>query len=299
MNMDTTIRLTNSKNIITKSDLPVCDYSANPYVGCAHGCMYCYASFMKRFTGHDDQWGSFVDVKTWPAIKDAARYDGKEIFLSSVTDPYQPAEGIYKRTRTLLEQLKGSGARLSISTKSDLVLRDLDLIKTFPGARVAWLVNTLDETFRADMDRASSIAARLNAMRIFHEEGVHTTCFISPIFPGITDVTAIIERVKGIADLVWLEDLNLRGSYRATVMDYISNRHPGLVPLYQEIYNKKDRTYWKELDATVATNAGNEGLEYVRASDSPTPPAKPPRLVNFFCHSQVKKSARMAENKTK
>lgn len=182
------IRETYTQNVINKSNLPVCDYALNPYVGCAHGCKYCYACFMKRFTGHDEPWGEFLDVKTWKPISEPCRYAGKEIFVGSVTDPYQPQEEIYCRTRAALEQLRGSGAKLSIATKSDLVLRDLELIKSFPDARVSWSVNTLNEEFRADMDDAVSIARRLAAMAAFHRAGVRTTCFISPIFPEITDV---------------------------------------------------------------------------------------------------------------
>ena len=72
-------------------------------------------------------------------------------------------------------------------------------------------VNALDERFRTDMDNAVSIERRLNAMRQVHEAGIRTVCFVSPIFPGITDMKAIIEKVKGYADLIWLENLNLRG----------------------------------------------------------------------------------------
>ena len=126
------------KNVMTKSNLPVADYSVNPYVGCTHGCKYCYASFMKRFTNHLEPWGSFVDVKYWPEIKNARKFAGKEAFIGSVTDPYQPCEEKFRRTRSLLEQLQGSGIRISIATRSDLVRRDLDLIRTFPGARVSW-----------------------------------------------------------------------------------------------------------------------------------------------------------------
>ena len=143
-------------NILSRSNLPVCEYSVNPYVGCTHGCKYCYASFMKRFTGHMEEWGTFLDVKNWPEIKNPERYAGKELFIGSVTDPYLPQEETYRRTRALLTQLQGSGAKISIATKSDLVLRDLDLIKTFPDARVSWSVNTLDESFRQDMDGAPS-----------------------------------------------------------------------------------------------------------------------------------------------
>lgn len=119
------------KTVITKSNLPVCDFSVNPYVGCTHACKYCYASFMKRFTGHFEPWGEFIDVKRWSEIKNPGKYCGKEFFIGSVTDPYNPQEAEYKRTRAFLEQMQGSGAKISIQTKSDLVLRDLDLIKTF------------------------------------------------------------------------------------------------------------------------------------------------------------------------
>ena len=130
--------------------LPVADYSVNPYIGCAHGCRYCYASFMKRFTGHTEPWGSFVDAKYWEPIRNPGKYRGKELFIGSVTDPYQPCEEKYGRTRALLEEMQGSGCSVSIATKSDLVLRDLDLIRTFPDARVSWSINTLDESFRKD-----------------------------------------------------------------------------------------------------------------------------------------------------
>ncbi len=98
-----------------------------------------------------------MDIKYWPEINKPGKYAGKEAFLCSVTDPYQPLEKKYGRTRALLEQLLDTGISFSISTKSDLILRDLDLIKQFPSAHVAWSINTLDENFRKEMDRAASI----------------------------------------------------------------------------------------------------------------------------------------------
>ena len=282
------INITPVKSILTKSNLPVSDYSANPYTGCAHACKYCYASFMKRFTSHTEDWGMFVDVKTWPGLMHPAKYKGREIFLSSVTDPYQPLEARYKRTRALLEELQGSGASLSIATKSDLVLRDIDLIKTFPDARVSWSINTLDEKFRAEMDCAVSIERRLEAMRIFHDAGIRTTCFISPIFPGITDPAAIIERAKGICNLVWLENLNLRGSFRHTILTWIHEHHPELDALYTDIYSKRNRTYWTELDEVIRSYAAREGLPYLRNDDTITHPFNaPPVIVNYFFHEEI------------
>ena len=281
------------KSVLTKSNLPVSDYSVNPYVGCTHACKYCYASFMKRFTNHPEEWGTFLDVKYWPEIKHPEKYAGKELFFGSVTDPYNPQEETYQRTRSLLEQLQGSGVRLSIQTKSDLVLRDLELIKTFPDARVGFSINTLDECFKDDMDKAVSIERRLEAMKTLHDAGIRTTCFISPIFPGITDCETIIDRVKGQCNLVWLENLNLRGSYKGMILQYIREKHPELTPLYEEIYTHGSRLYWETLDAKMRAYAERAVLPYVRNDDSMQRPFdSPPVIVNFFYHEEIKKSAR-------
>ena len=280
------------KSVLTKSNLPVSDYSVNPYVGCTHACKYCYASFMKRFTNHPEPWGEFLDVKHWPEMTNPEKYKGKELFIGSVTDPYNPQEEEYGRTRALLQQLKGSGVKISIQTKSDLVLRDMELIRTFPDARGGFSINTLDERFKDDMDNAVSIERRLEAMRQFHEAGIRTTCFISPIFPGITDVMAIIERVKDRCNLVWLENLNLRGNYKSVIMDYIRDKHSELLSLYEEIYLKNKRAYWEQLDAEVRAYAGENGLEYLRNDDTMKRPFDaPPVIVNFFYHEEIKKSA--------
>lgn len=287
------IQKTEVKSILSKSNLPVCEYSVNPYVGCTHGCRYCYASFMKRFTNHPEPWGTFLDVKYWPEIKNPRKYAGKELFIGSVTDPYLPQEEIYGRTRELLTQLQGSGAKISIATKSDLILRDLDLIKSFPDARVSWSVNTLDEEFKSDMDCAVSIERRLNAMEAFYRAGVRTTCFVSPIFPGITDVMSIIRRTRNQCNLIWLENLNLRGGYKTVIIDYIKDKYPQLLPLYQEIYTNGNRSYWEALDTKLKTFARESGLDYVTNDDSMQRPFDaPPVIVNYFYHEQIKKSAK-------
>ena len=280
------------KEIMTKTNLPVSDFAVNAYVGCYHACKYCYASFMKRFTNHPEPWGEFIDVKNWPAIKDRGQFRGKEAFFSSVTDPYQPYEARFKRTRMILEQLQGSGIRLSISTKSDLILRDLDLIKTFLGSRVSWSINTLDEEFRKEMDRAVSIERRLEAMRQFYEAGIETTCFISPIFPGITDVKAIIEQVKGQCNLVWLENLNLRGDYKGRILQWVHEHRPDLDDLYREIYTKGNRMYWSMLNDELRIYCENNGFRYVRNDDTVrSKHGELPVVCNYFYHETIVKSA--------
>ncbi len=281
------------KSVMTKTNLPVSDYAVNPYVGCSHACKYCYASFMKRFTNHPEPWGEFVDVKNWPDIKNPEKYAGKEAFFGSVTDCYQPCEAKYGRTRKLLEQLQGSGISISIATKSDLVLRDIDLIKTFPNSRVSFSINTLDEGFRKEMDRGAGIERRLAAMKELYDAGIQTTCFISPIFPGVTDVKAIIERAKKQCNLVWLENLNLRGEYRVRILGWIHEKHPELDGLYHEIYSKKSRDYWNALDQEIREYTAREEMPYLRDTDQHRSEfGEPPVVVNYFYHEEVKKSAK-------
>lgn len=290
---DIIIREIEVKSVITKTNIPVCDYAVNPYVGCTHACKYCYACFMKRFTNHPEPWGTFLDVKYWQEIRNPQKYAGKELFFGSVTDPYNPQEETYRRTRTLLEQLQGSGIKLSIQTKSDLVLRDLELIKAFPDARVGFSVNTLDEDFKNDMDATVSIERRLKAMKMLHDAGIRTTCFISPIFPGITDVEEIVNRVKDQCNLIWLENLNLRGgSYRGVIMAYIRDKYPSLLPLYEETYQHNSRLYWESLDTRLREYAKQNGFGYVRNDDTMQLPFDaPPVMVNYFYHEEVRKSA--------
>lgn len=286
------------KSIITKSNIPASEYAVNPYVGCAHACRYCYASFMKRFTNHPEPWGSFVDVKHWDAIKNKEKYRGKKFFLSSVTDPYQPIEKKVGNTRLFLEQMQGSGIRLSLSTKSDLILRDLDLLKTFPDVRVSFSINTLDENFRRQMDDGVSIERRLEAMKVLYDNHIRTTCFISPIFPGITDVESIIKRVEKQCNLVWLENLNLRGDYKAHILQWIHENHPELDMLYHDIYALKHRTYWNRLNEKIRDFTQAEGLWYLRDTDDYQAEfGEKPIVINYFYHEEIIPSAKREQQK--
>lgn len=280
-----------TKDIMTKSSLPVGGYSVNPYVGCTHACRYCYASFMKRFTGHTEEWGTFLDVKHWPEIKNPRKYAGQRVVIGSVTDGYNPQEEVFQNTRKLLEQLRGSGADILICTKSDLVVRDLDLLKELGQVTVSWSINTLDEAFKNDMDSAVSIERRLAAMKKVYDAGIRTVCFVSPVFPGITDFEAIFERVKDQCDLFWLENLNLRGGFKKTIMDYIAEKRPELVGLYDAIYNKKDRSYFEGLEARAEAMAKRYDCPFV---DNEMPygrvPQGHPVIVDYFYHEEIRGS---------
>lgn len=261
------------KDYITKSNLPVSDFVINPYIGCPHACKYCYASFMKRFTGHTEDWGAFVDVKQCDKPLNAKKLTGKSVFLSSVTDCYNQAEEKYGVTRKLLKQLVSIDCELGISTKSKLILRDLDLLKQCKHLKVSVSINTLDEEFKNDMDNASTIAQRLDTLRILHENGIYTTLFISPIFPGITDGIAIIEKAKDYVDEFWFENLNLRGSFKTTILAYINEKYAHLNDLYKMIYTKGDKSYWVDLADTLRTYCESNDIHY----------------TNYFYHEQLVK----------
>lgn len=288
------VRTIETKNILTKSNLPIADYSVNPYTGCTHGCKYCYARFMLRFTGHTEPWGEFLDIKNWEPIKNKKKYEGRSMVVGSVTDPYNSFEKKFKRTRKFLEEMSSTGMDLTIITKSDLVLRDIDILKKFDDPIVAISINTLDEEFRSDMDKAVPIERRLKALKVLHEEGIKVAAFISPIFPEITNIFEIMDKVNGFVDYIWLEDLNLRGTYRKEIMDYIKKKYPDKYPLYENIYNKKDRSYWIDLASEVEEYAKKMDYVYVVDEDSKDVLSEgKTAIINYFYHSEIKKSAKM------
>jgi len=259
------------KDLVTKSNLPASDYVINPYVGCPHGCRYCYACFMKRFTNHSEAWGSFIDIKRCDKPISKKKLQGKSVFLSSVTDCYNPFEEKYENTRKILEQLISIDCELNISTKSQLILRDIDLLKQCKNLKVSVSVNTLDEQFKSDMDRASSIGKRLETIETLHENGIYTVLFMSPIFPGITDYKEIIVKTHRFVDEYWFENLNLRGSYKQDILSYIKNAYPQLVELYDEIYVKGNMGFWNNLSVEIEEYCVEHSIKH----------------INYFYHKEL------------
>lgn len=274
------IKEINVNDYLTKSNLPASDYVINPYVGCSHGCKYCYASFMKRFTGHTEDWGTFVDVKKCDKKINLKKISKKNVFLSSVTDCYNHLEEEYKITRTILEQLVNSDCYLSISTKSKLILRDIDLLKQVKNLSVSMSINTLNEDFRKDMDNASTIKERLNTLKELHNNGIHTVLFMSPIFPYITEWKKIIEESKDYIDEYWFENLNLRGSYKTYILNYIKGKYPNYYDKYIDIYLKNNQDYWLNLANEIKSYCNKNYINY----------------INYFYHDELVKAKKENQN---
>lgn len=196
-----------ARSILSKSQ--VHDYVVNPYVGCGHGCRYCYAAFMKRFTGHREPWGEFVDIKVnAPELlaKEIGRKQRGRVWVSGVCDPYQAAERKYGLTRRCLEVLLEHQWPVSVQTKSALVLRDIEILEKFDDVEVGFSVTTADEKIRKLFEPgASSIRERIRALDALHAAGIRTYAMIAPILPG---AEGLIGKLPGKVDHILIDRLN-------------------------------------------------------------------------------------------
>jgi DNA repair photolyase len=200
-----------AKEIFTKSKLPGCDYVINQYVGCEHACSYCYARFISRWKKRGE-WGTWVEVKinAPELVKD--RFIPGIVFMSSISDPYQPIEKDLKLTRKILENMD-KNIRLSIQTKSDLVLRDIDLFKQFKNLDIGFTINSFEGEQKEDFEPNSSTnAERIAALKKLSKAGIKTYVFISPIIPGLIDLEKVIKDTKDYAQYFWFEMINMAGA---------------------------------------------------------------------------------------
>lgn len=240
--------------LCTPSKLPASDYVINPYVGCIHRCKYCYASFMGRFTGHTEVWGTYLEPKKYASYKLPKNLDKtKTILIGSVTDAYNPAEKKFNLMPEILKSLHECPAHIEILTKSDLILRDVSLIKEIPDIAVGISLSNLNESDNKVIEpNAASAEDRLKALKELHEHGIRTYLFIAPYLPGITSINSLYEASKGIVDYICVENLNLRGNYKQPMLDTISELHPNLLELWVDIYvRKKASEYWTEVEKEI------------------------------------------------
>lgn len=196
-----------SKSILSASK--VYPYVINPYTGCQHNCLYCYATFMKRFTAHREPWGQFVDVKVnAPDLlkKEITKKKPGKVWISGVCDPYQPLEAKYRLTRQCLEILAGNDWPVIVQTRSPLVLRDIDVIKKGRYFEVGCSVTTADDSIRRLFEPAAPpIKERVRALAELHQAGIRTYAMIAPMLPG---AEGLLEILTGKVDYVILDRMN-------------------------------------------------------------------------------------------
>src|SRR2546428_210827 len=173
-------------------------WSINPYRGCSHSCIFCYARRTHWFLDQDgvNGWGSRIFVKVnAPEVlrRELAHHSWtrEEVHLGTVTDPYQPAEGSYKISRQILEALLAAQTPVNIVTRSTMIVRDVDLLTRLaagPGAMVCFSIATMDAAVAREIEPdVPPPLRRLEALRSFAQAGVPVAVLLAPVIPGITD----------------------------------------------------------------------------------------------------------------
>lgn len=240
-------------SILNKSGIPGVDYALNPYTGCQHGCVYCYATFMKKYTNHPEPWGGFVDVKlNAPVVlaKELLRKKPGQVMLGTVTDAYQPLEKKYEVTRQCLELLTESDFPVSILTKSSLILRDLDLLKGRRHWDVGFTITTPEDKIRRAFEpHASSVEARLEALKELTKVGVNTWVFFGPVLPYFSDSEEEIDRLfskikQAGAKRVLIDAMNFRHDIWQRLQRFVSQNFPEALEYYQAAYH--DRSGYRQ-----------------------------------------------------
>lgn len=182
----------NVKKALSKSGLPDIDYALNPYMGCYHGCIYCYARIYTWDKEISSNWGEIVAVKKnlVEILDREVKYLRRGVVgVGTITDPYQPVEAKYKLTRKSIEKLLSHGFHVSIQTKNTLVLRDTDLLIRYRGrVDVGFTITSLnDRKTRIYEPRASPPSMRAYALKQLASKGIETWIFYGPVIPGFND----------------------------------------------------------------------------------------------------------------
>lgn len=201
------IREIYARTILSRSK--VFDYVVNPYIGCQHSCTYCYARFMKRFTGHKELWGEFVDAKiNAPDLlqREIGKMPPGRVWVSGVCDPYQPLEKTYELTKKCLEILIQHDWPITIQTKSSLVLRDMNLLRRTDKIEVGLSVTTGDEEVRRLFEPgAPPIKERIKALDELHLASIRTFAMIAPMLPK---AEVLATALRGKVDYVLIDRMN-------------------------------------------------------------------------------------------
>jgi DNA repair photolyase len=256
----TTVTLDTTRKIITRNDSPDIpfDRSINPYRGCEHGCIYCFArpthAYLGLSPGLDFESKLFAKPQAAALLERelaAPNYSPRSIAIGTNTDPYQPIERQHQIMRQILEVLERFGHPVSIVTKSALVTRDIDILSRMASrnlARVALSVTTLDAKLARVMEpRAATPARRLDALQQLAAAGIPTSVMVAPIIPAIND--AEIERILDTAAALGVKEagyvllrlpLEVRDLFREWLMANFPDRYRHVFKLIRDMRGGKD-----------------------------------------------------------
>lgn len=270
MGADTHVFTLRCKSLLSRSRIPSLDYAVNPYFGCEHGCLYCYATFMLKFREAPGLWGSFVGIKeNAPDVlaREVARRKPGSVMFGSVCDAYQPVEARCGVTRACLRAFVGApGFEVGVLTKSDLVVRDLDVLKSLESPRVGFSVTTLDDGLAGVFEPgAPSPRSRLEAMRELARAGIPVWGFLGPVLPTFSDSEETLRAILGAmrdagAGHVLVDMLNLYPRVRGRILPLIARRFPDRLAAYEALRAEPER-YAAGLQGRVRGAARAVGID--------------------------------------
>jgi len=257
------------KRALAPSGLPEYDYALNPYVGCLHGCLYCYAIDYTRGPPAA-AWGSVVYVKVnllEVLRREVGRVRPGVVGLSTVTDPYQPPEAKYRLTRGAVSILAGAGFRVSIQTKSGMVVRDVDVLVAHREAvDVGVTITTLADKARILEPMAAHPYARAQAVRKLAAAGVKTWIFLGPIIPGFNDGAEDIEPVVKLAHETGSELYYDRYRPKPRADAYLAAKYRPVAATH---------SWWAEVKKTVEAICARYGARCIDAGEERKAAFKP------------------------
>ncbi|HKW26957.1 MAG TPA: radical SAM protein [Terriglobales bacterium] len=293
------------RSLLNRCDVPRMPFSwtINPYRGCEFACKYCYArythEFMELRDGVDFERKIYVKQHAaWMLRRDLKKVkSGEEIAIGTATDPYQPGERRYGVTRAILEELsQHHGLELGIVTKSNLVLRDLDVLREISRHNQLF-VNLTITTLNTDLARILEPRAprpdlRLEAMRKLNEGGVAAGVICAPVLPGITDSPHDLENlVRAVAQAggkyIYANPLFLKPCSAAIFLPFLEKEFPQLVESYRQRYGERafvSASYRKRVSQLFAKMRAKYGIrgDYGRNSERTHPMPQPDEQLSLF-----------------
>jgi DNA repair photolyase len=290
------VRAKSALNRVPKASRMPFRWTINPYRGCSHACVFCFArpthTYLDFNAREDFEKQIVVKVNAPELVRaETQRPSWKRelVALGTNTDPYQWVEGRYRLMPGIWEALRDSRTPCSVLTKSPLVTRDVALLKEMSDMGLfsaAFSVPTIDEkAWRASEPRTPNPYARLEAAAELSRNGIPVSILVAPLMPGINDDPAQVEKIlelaaeAGVVDVTGIH-LHLRGEVKDITMDWLSSYRPDLVPRYEKLYgrgayappNERDRmgalveNAWEKVAPGRAPRT-----RYVRAADDPAP----------------------------
>lgn len=239
---------------LSKSGLPELKYALNPYMGCQHGCIYCYAMDFTNDSEAAQNWGSVIAVKkniVSVLKRDIGKYHRGIVGVSTVTDPYQPVEGKYKLTRQCIDLLSRNGFHVSIQTRSPLVIRDLDILADHSRMFDMGMTMASPEASVTKIlePGAPPPKARMHALGKASGEGVETWMFLGPIVKGFNDTEEQFHEVFEFASGIGSRIIYDKFSPYKGPLDLMREILPGGSDSYTSL---ADRDWWKSTTKLIA-----------------------------------------------